>query len=140
MFKLALVSSTLALAACAAGSTLGVDRLAPRASGGVQLSLAGGADGSAPLALPTVVDRSLPSVDRISRAVYATLGDTASAQLDVCIAPSGKVTKLELARSSSMPELDAALLHDVKDWRFEAMPGPDTVQICERTQITYRPY
>ena len=135
MFKLAL---SLSLVACVTGSSRGITSQAPRQVGGIQLTMTGGSDGA--VKFPSAIDPALPSVDRMSRAVYATLGDTATAQLDLCITPSGKVTKLALARGTSMPELDAALLADAKTWRFEAMPGPDSVQICDRAEVSYHPY
>lgn len=135
MFK---VIISLSLAACATGSSLGVANQGSRQAGGLQLTMSGGSEGA--VKFPTAIDPTLPSVDRISREVFATLGDTATAAIDLCITPSGNVTTLSLARSSSMPELDAALLRDAKGWRFEAMPGPDSVKICKRAEVRYHPY
>ena len=137
MSKLALIFSFSTLTACAAGSTLGLDRqTAPRS--GVHLELAG--TNGAASEFPAALDPAVPSVDRIGREVRGTLGDHAVAQLDLCVSPSGRVTKLALAESSSFDEFDAALLRDAQSWRFAAMPGPDTIQICQRARVTYLPY
>ena len=130
--------SCASLGACASRSTLdGAHE--PAVKSGLRLELSQHDAGSSKQ-FPSAIDPAVPSVDRISRAVFATLGDTATAQLDLCVAPSGRVTKLALARSSSMPELDAALLEDARNWRFAAMPGPNTVEICKRADVSYRPY
>jgi TonB family protein len=140
MSKLAVILSSvsfLSICACASGSSLGVGHQSAQHTG-LRLDLSSSSDSS--VQFPAAIEPAVPSVDRISRAVFATLGDTASAQLDLCVSPSGRVTKLELAQSSSMPELDEALLRDARTWRFASMPGPDSVQICKRASVTYRPY
>ena len=50
----------------------------------------------------------LPSVDRIAHLIRAQLGDAASADLDVCVAPSGRVTDVTLARTSTLRAFDDA--------------------------------
>ena len=136
MSKLTFIFSLSALTACAAGSTYGVDReTAPHAA--VRLELARASDVAS--AFPAAIDPAVPSIDRIGREIGATLGDSATAQVDLCVSPSGRVTKLALAESSSSDAFDTALLQDAQRWRFASMPGPDSVQICQRARITYHP-
>lgn len=102
----------------------------------VQLDLAP-SDTAAP-AFPAALEPAVPSVDRIASSVRAALGSVATAELDLCVAPSGRVAKVELARSSSYDAFDGALLRDAKDWQFAVMPGPATVQSCRRATVAYR--
>ena len=136
MNKLAVLA--IALSACA---TVGRTQLAdtdhaPRAR--VHVDIARHAD--TVTAFPSAIAPTLPSVDRIGREVRGTLGETATAQLDLCVSTSGKVTKIALAESSSFADFDRALLHDARGWRFSTMPGPASLQTCERAKITYRAY
>ena len=103
----------------------------------VQLEFPGLADTAV---FPTAIDPALPRVDRIGREVRGTLGERAIAQIDLCVSPAGRVTKLALVEGSSFADFDAAVLGDVSGWRFSSMPGPPSVQTCERAKITYRPY
>lgn len=134
LLALALVSSLAACAATSTQSTLDRDTT-PRAK--VQLDLAATSDATQP-AFPAALAPEVPSVDRLAHTIRAALGSTATAELDLCVSPAGTVTKVELARSSSLPELDAALLHDARAWQFASMPGPDSVQSCRRATIAYR--
>jgi len=137
MNKLAILALVTA-SACATGrSTLVAEGdNAPHAR--VKLELAQHADTTA--IFPALIDPAMPKVDRIGREVRGTLGDRASAQIDLCVSPQGKVTKVSLVESSSFGEFDTALLRDVNEWKFAAMPGPANVQTCERAKITYHPY
>jgi TonB family protein len=124
----------LALPACAATTALVP---APASHTGAHLDLSA-RDGSLAPAFPEAIEPALPSVDRISREVRAQLGDTAVADLDLCVSPAGKVTRVAIAKSSTLAAFDAALLHDAEHWQFDALPGPDTVQSCRRATIEYR--
>jgi TonB family protein len=129
--------TTSTVAGCATGRTFVAERdNAPHAR--VHLEFTGSTDTAA--VFPAAIDPALPSVDRIGREVRGTLGDAASAQIDLCVSPAGNVTKASLVQGSSFGDFDQALLQDVNAWRFAAMPGPATVQTCERARITYRPY
>ena len=140
MNKLAIlvaVITTSSVAGCATGRTIVTDRdHAPHAR--VHLELTGSTDTAA--VFPAAIDPALPSVDRIGREVRGTLGDAATAQIDLCVSPAGAVTKASLVRGSSFSDFDQALLRDVNAWRFTSLPGPSSVQTCERAKITYRPY
>jgi TonB family protein len=91
-------------------------------------------------AYPELVDPAVPSIDRLAHSIRARLGAAATAELDLCTTPAGRVTRVALARSSSFEAFDAALVHDAEGWQFGAMPGPDSVQSCRRTTVTYRPH
>jgi TonB family protein len=133
MLKPVILSTTLA--ACAVtGNALDRDT-APHAKVKLDLSVAG--EGAVPLS-PSAIEPTLPSVDRIANQVRARLGDTATAELSLCVSPSGHVTKVELARSSTFDAFDTALLRDAETWQFSTMPGPASVQSCQRTTIAYR--
>jgi TonB family protein len=129
---------TFSLFACAAG-TMPMDReTTPTAR--VKLDFAVGATDTAAATFPGVVDPQLPSADRIAPRIHHVLGDTASAAVQLCVAPSGKVASVTLERSSEMPAFDRAMMNDIAGWQFAAMPGPDTVKSCERLTISYRPH
>jgi TonB family protein len=56
----------------------------------------------------------------------------------VCIAPAGHVTNATITQTSSSPAFDAALLHDIADWKFAATPGPANLQSCRVATVVYR--
>ena len=140
MTKLAILA--VVLSACATGRTTTSGGLVAERdntpSARVHLEFPGQADTAA--VFPTAIAPALPSVDRIGREVRGTLGEIASAQIDLCVSPAGKVTKAALVQGSSFSDFDQALLRDVEGWRFASMPGPASLQTCERAKISYRPY
>lgn len=136
MNKLAITATVLA-SACATGRTIVAEHDAPTPAR-VHLALARQADTAA--VFPTAIAPTLPRVDRIGREVRGTLGDRATAAIDLCVSAAGNVTKVALVESSSFAQFDKALLADLERWQFAAMPGPDSLQTCERAKITYRPY
>jgi TonB family protein len=95
------------------------------------------ADGASAIARKAI-DPELPSVDRIAHLIRARLGDAASADLDVCVAPSGRVTDVTLVRTSTLRAFDDAVLRDAETWQFTALPGPANVKSCSRATISYR--
>lgn len=131
---LSLVAAS-SLAACATGG-LAMDRAAgSRAK--LDLHVNASADGASAIA-PRAIDPDLPSVDRIAHLIRARLGDAASADLDVCVAPTGRVTGVTLVRTSTLRAFDEAVLHDAETWQFKALPGPAHVKSCTRATISYR--
>lgn len=130
---------SFSLFACAAG-TMPMDR-ETTPSARVKLDFSSvTAESAAAATFPGVVDPQLPSADRIAPRIHHVLGDTASAAVQLCVAPSGKVASVTLERSSEMPAFDRAMMNDVASWQFAAMPGPATVKSCERLTISYRPH
>jgi len=126
--------SVLGFTACATGTTMGVDReTAPSAKVALDLTLETGAKAS----FPSAVEPRLPSVDRIAHHVRARLGDDATAALELCVSPAGRVTKVSMIQGSTYEPFDAAVVRDAQAWRFTTMPGPDSLQSCERVEVTY---
>lgn len=87
-------------------------------------------------AFPAAIDPKLPSVDRIAHLVEAELGARASAELDLCVSRAGRVVAVSLARATSSPAFDRAVLHDVAEWEFAALATSGD-RICKRATISY---
>lgn len=138
MSKLALLSF-IVLGACATTGLPGQPehgRDAPHT--GVRLDLTGAPE-TADAVFPTITDPKVPSVDRMAHALRARYGTAElTAELDLCIAPDGHVTKLGLAKTSTYEAFDHALLRDVADWQFSSLPGPANVESCRKATIAYR--
>jgi len=81
------------------------------------------------------VNPRLPSADRNTSKIRAEVGDTASAELDVCVAADGHVLGVLLLKSSSSPTFDGALLKDAPQWQFSEAPGSS--RTCDKATITY---
>jgi len=133
MQKLALVSCVLFGCATTGATT---DReVAPRT--GIHLDLSAKGDPATPV-FPEAIDPAVPTVDRMAHAIRARFGTTTmTAELDLCVAPDGHVTKLGLAQGSSYDAFDHALVRDAAAWRFETLPGPATVESCRRAKVAY---
>lgn len=127
----------LSLSACATTGGIADQRdAAPHT--GVRLDLSATPDDASPV-FPAAIDPVLPSVDRMNHVVRARFGRAAlTAQLDLCVAPDGHVSKLALAKGSSYQPFDQALLQDVAEWQFASLPGPANVEACRRATIEYR--
>jgi TonB family protein len=95
---------------------------------------------SADLVFPKAVSTDVVNANRVQHQVRARLGERATAELDLCVSPQGTVTKVALARSSSLPAFDDAILRDAEEWKFEALPGPATAQSCTRAIVAYTPH
>jgi TonB family protein len=107
--------------------------------GHVQLDLAVRPTAEASRTFPALVAASLPTADRSARQIRHELGETASVEVRLCVAASGSVESIEIARSSSLSVFDAAVIADARSWRFAPTPGPESLRTCERATITYRP-
>lgn len=79
------------------------------------------------------VPPTLPSADVLRN--WWPDGAPRSAELDLCVSPSGTVTDVRLARSSGDVHYDAAIEQDVRHWS-RATKATNT---CERARITYVP-
>jgi TonB family protein len=132
------VLSVLMFSACASSGTLGID---PQTSSPhARVSLQTPAADETKQLFPQAIDPQLPSADRLARVIDARLGEQASVAVRFCVTPAGHVASATLERSSTLPLFDDAVLADVQDWQFAALPGPDTVKSCEITTIVYRPH
>ena len=133
------VAAALLLSACATTgtpSTLGTEPA--RTGSRVQLDLAVHPD--AARVFPAAIDPRLPRADRLAHRLLAELGDTASLEVRLCVAPQGTVTSVEVLRGSSHEAFDQSVIADAMSWQFEALPGPASVKTCERATITYHPH
>src|SRR5687768_3346543 len=124
------------LTACVTTGSPLVEVSAPRAR--VRLELAPHADTLR--VFPAAITLGAPRVDRIGREIRSELGETATAELDLCVSADGHVTRASLVAGSTYARFDQALLADASRWRFAAMPGPATLATCERARVTYRAY
>lgn len=127
---------SLLLFTCASHATT-MESREPTTHARVQLDLAAPADERA--VFPQLEEPRLPSVDRIAHQVRAQLGDEVIAAIELCVAADGHVTKVALLESTSSEAVDNAVLRDIEDWKFSAMPGASvaTLQTCERAKVRY---
>lgn len=133
MSKLLAVSCVV-FAACAT-SGVGVERqTALNANARLEMTVTGATSNAFPAARNT----KLPSADRISGEIRSGLGEVASADVDLCIAPDGHVQGLKLVRGSSFTAFDEAIMRDMRDWQF-ASSFASNLRTCESATITYRP-
>ncbi len=128
--------SALMFAACATTGNPTLDR-ETHAGSRVQLDLVPHA--VATRVFPSAIDPRLPSADRVAHQIRAELGEAASIEVRLCVAPQGRVSSVEVLRGSELAVFEQAVLADAMGWRFAALPGPASVQTCERATITYRP-
>jgi len=127
----------LAASACATTtSTLDTSRdLGPRA----RVTLAPLTVDETLRVIPHAIHPMLPSADHMARVIAARLGDKATVDVTYCVSPQGSVVSAELARSSSFPHFDHAVMKDIVDWRFTPQPGPAHLKNCQAATIIYRP-
>lgn len=104
----------------------------------VELSLAPHAD--ATRVFPQAIDARLPGADRLATEIRTELGDAASVDVRLCVAPEGSVSSIEVLRGSNLAAFDQSVIADAMRWQFAALPGPANVRTCEQATITYRPH
>jgi TonB family protein len=131
MTKIAILSLSLSLAACAAGAHPGTAPARQQAFDAVSAE-------QTRAAFPVAIAPRLPSVDRISRQVHGELGDRASADVELCVGNDGKVAKITVVRGSAYAAFDAAVVRDVADWQFVPLPGPASLRTCAQKTIAYQ--
>lgn len=125
----------LSVSGCAT-TTLGVDREAtPRA----KVTLAPLVADETVRLVPQAIEPMLPSADRLSHVIAARLGERADVDVRYCVSPAGQVISAELARSSTLPAFDQAVMSDIVTWQFAVQPGPAHVKSCQTATIVYRP-
>jgi TonB family protein len=108
--------------------------VAPRT--GVQLSLVPADD--AAQVIPAAIDPRLPRVDRMATRVRYEVGESITAELALCVNPSGNVIDVSLAQSTGLSDLDTAIVDDVRAWQFAELPGDASLRTCQRTTLAYR--
>lgn len=92
---------------------------------------------------PVASDPRLPSADRIARQIRDELGEVASADVRLCVAPDGRVQDIQIVRGTSLAQFDQAVVHDMADWQFSGSPGSSQggkLKNCEIATIRYRPH
>ncbi|MBA3465327.1 MAG: TonB family protein [Deltaproteobacteria bacterium] len=128
----------VALGACATTGTSTLDREPHSTGSRVHLDLAVHAD--AQRLFPAAIDPRLPSADRLAPQILAELGNRASIEVKLCVAPEGRVSSVEVLKSSTLTAFDQSVMADAMSWQFSALPGPANVRTCERATITYLPH
>jgi len=83
-------------------------------------------------------EAALPSAQHIRRELLTT-ADHFAIGVRVCVTPDGGVSRVDLAASSGVAELDAAALHDIRAWRYEQFAGPSRLQTCKPMTLSYTP-
>jgi TonB family protein len=126
----------VATSACATTSTLDTSRdLGPHS----RVTLAPLTADETLRVIPHAIQPMLPSADHMARAIAARLGERATVDVTYCVSPQGTVVSAELARSSTFPHFDHAVMKDIVDWRFATQPGPAHLKNCQAATIIYRP-
>lgn len=135
-FALAL-ASTFALVGCAtSGQGLpGRDGNPTKPSLDLVPDPADGADHSFPARLS---EAELPAADRISHRILAEHAGVVSAQVRLCVAPTGSVADVDLLQSSGMAEYDRAVVDAIATWQFAAYAAPAETRVCEKLTVAYR--
>jgi hypothetical protein len=119
----------LLFAGCAAGAGAGVDRATkPHVAPVAMVAMSDTAG------FPAARNPRLPSADRIARQIRSELGDVASADVRLCVAPDGRVQIVQIVRGTSLGDFNDALVRDVSDWQFSAT----NLRACEIATISYR--
>lgn len=137
MFKLA-AALCLSLTACATSGTVVAHEPTAHTARARQVAAR-----DPDTAFPRARDPQLPSADRISREIRDELGDVASAEVRLCLAPDGKVQRVELVRGSRLRSFNDALVNDVAQWRFDEKPDngvDDNLRSCGLATVSYRPH
>jgi len=81
----------------------------------------------------------LPSADLLRVALRGEGIERASANVRVCVAPSGAVTEVTLVSPTGVATLDAAIARDLAQWSYEPYRAPSTVRVCVPVAMTYLP-
>jgi hypothetical protein len=137
MFKLAAVLC-LSLTACATSGTSVARESTTHAARSRQVAAS-----DPDTAFPRARDPQLPRADRISREIRTELGDVASAEVRLCIAPGGQVQRVELVRGSRLRSFDDAVVKDMAHWHFDSNPDTgidDNLRSCGLATVSYRPH
>ena len=81
----------------------------------------------------------LPTADLLRVALRGEGIERATANLRVCIAPSGNVVETTLDTPTGNAALDAAITRDVTRWTYEPYAAPSTVRVCTPVSVIYLP-
>lgn len=86
-----------------------------------------------------VGEARLPSADLLRVMLRGEGIERASANLRVCIAPSGNVVDATLGTATGNAALDAAITRDIARWTYEPYAAPATLRVCTPVSVTYVP-
>jgi len=114
-FHAVVVALALPLVACASTGTFDQGSSDPAARGnvsGVRFDFTARGDDAAPT-FPAVVDPRLPSADRVAPRLRHLGGDTITADIHLCVRPSGAVATVELADGGARHGEDLRGVHDL---------------------------
>ncbi len=85
-----------------------------------------------------ISNAALPGADRLAHRIHAEHNGSISAQVRLCVAPSGSVDQVGLLASSGMAEFDRAVVDGVGDWQYAAYPAPQELRVCENLTVAYQ--
>lgn len=126
MKTLGLAIAALAFAGCAATAP---QSAAPKSF----------APGSAATTTTTIssadLDQSLTDYDQL---VSRRLDGTAKTRLNVCVSPSGKVSKAAVVAGSGIDELDRAIASAITNWKYERATAAVTEDRCRNVSVVYQ--
>src|SRR5438128_951244 len=115
MFTKTVVAALLFSACATTGTPTTLGTEPARTGSRVQLDLVPHAD--ATRMFPNAIDPRLPRADRLSNQIRAELGDTASLEVRLCVAPQGTVTSVEVLRGSTFADFDQSVIADAMSWQ-----------------------
>jgi len=132
-----LLPAILLVSACATTGTLReTEKNAARSPGQIELVAS-----SSSRTFPAMVSVArLPAADRLNHRIHAERNGTIAADVRLCVASSGQVSGIEVAKSSGMPEFDAALVDGIADWQYVSFSAPDGARVCENVTVAYIAY
>jgi TonB family protein len=76
--------------------------------------------------------------DLVAKSIRARHGDTLSAKIQVCVAPSGIVTRVSVLAGSGVPAFDKLVVDAAHGWAYQAYLAPPATRVCHITSLVYR--
>jgi len=76
--------------------------------------------------------------DLVAKSIRAKQGDTLSARIQVCVAPSGAVSRVALLAGSGVAAFDKLVINAAHGWAYQAYLAPPATRVCHITSIVYR--
>ena len=80
---------------------------------------------------------ALPGADRLANRIAIEGGRQVTAAVKLCVAPDGKVDKVDLLTSSGVDDYDRAVVDGMTSWRYAAYAAPTSLHVCERVDVSY---
>jgi outer membrane biosynthesis protein TonB len=76
--------------------------------------------------------------ERIAAMPLAGRGGTMTADVRVCVAPTGAVTGVELWSTSGVGAFDAVVLDTARAWTYQGYGAPPSTRVCMVVSVVYR--